>query len=339
MIVDDQALVLDILSKGLSRDPMIHIVGIATDGQVALNQLERLKPDVIILDMEMPRMNGLQFLDAMIPRYAIPTIVLSALTHKDSQLTQQVFELGAFDFLAKPQGGARELPKLIIQLLTKIRIAATHEVSRPVFRKPAVTADEAQAPETKTAGTQTAAGSLIARLHLSMPSSEAERKAKTDQMIIGMGAYEISNSPGKVLKIYALGSCVGVALFCPSKSMVAMAHVVLPASSSDPNKAHSMPGYFADTAINKMLDRMVAMGCPKGRIFAKIAGGAKTAAKVGDCFEIGQRNAAAAKETLAQLGIRVLGEDTGGTFSRTVYVAVGDSNYYLIHPEKGKWII
>jgi chemotaxis receptor (MCP) glutamine deamidase CheD/FixJ family two-component response regulator len=311
LIVDDQALVLDILQKGLSRDPMVEIVGTATDGQLALNQLPRLKPDVIVLDMEMPRMNGIQFLNQMMPNYSIPTIVLSALTHKDSKLTQQAFELGAFDFLPKPQGGARELPKLIVQLLTKIRIAAAQDVTQ--FKRPEKPMD--------------------------LPKNELDRNAKTNQIILGMGAYEVSNEPGKILKIFALGSCVGVGLFCPSKNVVAMSHVVLPSSTTDPEKSKTMPGYFADTAINAMLDKMISLGCEKNRIFAKMAGGAKTTVDIGDYFGIGQRNAVAVKATLLKQGVRVLAEDVGNTYSRTVHVIVGDNNYYLLHPDKGKWEI
>lgn len=311
LIVDDQALVLDILQKGLSRDPIIDIVGTATDGQLALNQLDRLKPDVIVLDMEMPRMNGIQFLNQMMPNYTIPTIVLSALTHKDSKLTQQAFELGAFDFLPKPQGGARELPKLIVQLLTKIRIAAAQDVTQ--FRKP--------------------------ERQIELPKNELDRNAKTNQIILGMGAFEVTNEPGKALKIFALGSCIGVALFCPSKGVVAMSHVVLPSSTTDSDKAESMPGYFADTAINTMLEKMMTMGCDKTKIFAKMAGGAKTTVDLGDYFGIGQRNAVSVKASLLKQGIKVLGEDIGNTYSRTVHVIVGDNNYYLLHPDKGKWQI
>lgn len=311
MIVDDQVLVLDILKKSLSRDPIIEVVGTATDGQLALNQLDRLKPEVIILDMEMPRMNGIQFLNQMMPKYNIPTIVLSALTYKDSRLTEQAFELGAFDFLPKPQGGAKDLPKLIIQLLTKIRIAAAQEKTK--FK-----------PKTEFA---------------SLPSNELDRSAKSSQVILGMGEYEISNNPNQTLKIFALGSCIGTGLFCPSKGVVALAHVVLPASNKDTAKAENMPGYFADSAVSVMLDKMTRMGCDKTKIFAKIAGGAKTSVDMSDYFGIGQRNAMAVKASLLKQGIKVLGEDTGNTFSRTVSIIPGDNNYYLMHPDKGKWTI
>jgi chemotaxis receptor (MCP) glutamine deamidase CheD/FixJ family two-component response regulator len=311
LIVDDQALVLDILQKGLSKDPNIEIVGTATDGQLALNQIPRLKPDVIVLDMEMPRMNGLEFLQKLMPTRPIPTVVLSALTQKDSKLTQQAFELGAVDFLSKPSGGARALPGLLSQLWTKIKIAAAQDVSQ--FK-------------------------ATARKH-TLASTELDRKAKTNQSILGMGASEVTKEEGKLLKIFALGSCVGVGLFCPSKKIVGLAHVVLPASKTDPDKAKNIPGYFADTAINHLLETMNRMGCPASSVFAKIAGGAKTAVDIGDYFSVGQRNAVSVKATLLKNKIKVLGEDVGGNISRTVWVTPGDNKYHLHHPDKGDWTL
>jgi chemotaxis receptor (MCP) glutamine deamidase CheD/FixJ family two-component response regulator len=309
LIVDDQALVLDILQKGLSKDPNIEIVGTATDGQLALNQIPRLKPNVIVLDMEMPRMNGLQFLQKLMPTNPIPTVVLSALTHKDSKLTQQAFELGAVDFLSKPSGGARALPGLLSQLWTKIKIAAAQDVSQ--FK-------------------------AIAVKH-TLASTELDRKAKTNQSILGMGASEVTNETGKLLKIFALGSCIGVGLFCPSKKIVGLAHVVLPSSKTDPDKAKKIPGYFADTAINYLLESMNKMGCSATSVYAKVAGGAKTAVDIGDYFSVGQRNAVSVKATLLKNKIKVLGEDVGGNISRTVWVTPGDNKYHLHHPDKGDW--
>ena len=309
LIVDDQALVLDILQKGLSKDPNLDIVGTATDGQLALNQIPRLKPDVIVLDMEMPRMNGLQFLQKLMPRNPIPTVVLSALTYKDSKLTQQAFELGAVDFLSKPSGGARALPGLLSQLWTKIKIAAAQDVSQ--FKQ-------------------------TVKKH-TLASTELDRKAKSNQSILGMGASEVTNESGKLLKIFALGSCVGVGLFCPSKNIVALAHIVLPASKTDREKAKKLPGYFADTGIAHLLNKMNKMGCSNGSVYAKIAGGAKTTVDIGDYFSVGQRNAVTVKATLLKNKIKILGEDIGGNISRTVWVTPGDKKYHLHHPDKGDW--
>jgi len=310
MIVDDQALVLDILTKGLSKDPNIEVVGTATDGQIALNQIDRLKPDVIVLDMEMPRMNGIQFLHELMPKNPIPTIVLSALTQKDSKITQDAFEQGAVDFLSKPTGGARSLPNLLIQLYTKIRIAAAQDVSH--FKK----------------------GIMVSP---TLPATVLDRSLKTRQNILGMGAYDVTNEEGRILKIFALGSCVGVALFCPPDPPVALGHIVLPSSSTDLEKAKKMPGYFADTAVKIMLEEMNKLGCPNNRIIAKLAGGAKTNAEVGDYFSGGQRNAVAVKATLIKHGVKVVKDDLGGIISRTVHVVTGDPKLYLMHPEKGRW--
>jgi chemotaxis receptor (MCP) glutamine deamidase CheD/CheY-like chemotaxis protein len=311
LIIDDQALVLDILAKGLSRDPEIEVVGTATDGQLALNQIPRLQPDVIVLDMEMPRMNGIQFLHKLMPISPIPTIVLSALIQKDSRITQDAFELGAVDFLPKPSGGARALPTLFVQLWTKIRIAATQDVSHlKKFSRPK-----------------------------SLPSNELDRKARTNQNILGMGAFDVTDEQDRILKIFALGSCVGLALFCPPTPIIGMAHVVLPSSSTDTTKASNLPGYFADTAVNIMLERMNDYGCANARIIAKLAGGAKTNVDIGDYFGIGQRNAVAVKAALLKKGVKILGEDLGGNISRTVHSRVGESKLYLMHPDKGNWEI
>lgn len=313
MVVDDQALVLDILRKGLSKDPMIKVVATATNGRLALNQIDRAKPDVIVLDMEMPQMNGMQFLHELMPTNPIPTVVLSALTHKDSKLTQEAFDAGAIDFISKPSAGARGLQNLLDQLYAKIKMAATQDVGH--LKKKA------------------------AQKKFVLPPSVLDRKAKVNQSILGMGAYEISKEVGKKLKIFALGSCIGVALFCPEKNIAALSHVALPSSATDVEKAKKMPGYFADTAIFVMVEKLKRIGCPPNKIIAKIAGGAKTAVDIGDFFGVGQRNTVAVKAALLKRGVSIKAEDLGGAISRTVHVEIGSTDYHLAHPDKGKWTI
>lgn len=311
LVVDDQALVLDILSKGLAKDPMIDVVGTATDGYLALNQINRVKPDVIVLDLEMPRMNGLQFLHNLMPVKPIPTIVLSALTKKDSKLTIEAFEAGAVDFLPKPSGGLKGLQGLLGQLWTKVKIAATKDVK--YLKKP--------------------------KKDYRLPSKALDRTAKADKIVLGMGAMEVSSELGKTLKIFALGSCVGLGLFCAKKPVLGLAHVVLPSSATDKSKAKAIPGYFADTAVDAMLDEMLKLGCPQNQIFAKIAGGAKTRVDIGDYFHIGQKNAVAVKAKLLKKGIKVISEDLGGEISRTMTLVVGKTKAQLHFPDKGTWEI
>lgn len=311
LIVDDQPLILEILSNGLAKDPSIEVVGTATDGYLALNQISNLNPDVIILDMEMPRMNGIQFLHNLMPVNPIPTIVLSALTERDSQITDEAFNAGAVDFLLKPTGGAKGLSTVLIQLWTKIKIAAEKDVSH--FKRTIK--------------------------DYKLPPSHLERSAKTNKIILGMGEMEVSNDITKDLKIFALGSCIGLALFCPLKNVVGLSHVALPGSKIDLEKAEGLPGYFADTAVPALLNKMYEIGCPVNKIYAKIAGGSKTKVEIGNHFEIGSRNVIAVKAGLLKAGIRILGEDIGGIISRTVTLKAGDKMLSLYYPDKGTWEI
>ncbi len=310
LLVDDQAIVLDILKKGLAQDAGIEVIDTANDGYLALNSIQRNKPDVIILDMEMPRMNGIQFLHNLMPINPIPTIVLSALTEKNSKLTVEAFEAGAIDFVLKPSGGAKELTRLFSQLRTKIRIAITKDVAK--FKKSSSYA---------------------------LPGNAIDRTSKTNQIVLGMGAYEVITEKEKLLKIFALGSCIGLAMFCPSKGVIGMAHVVLPSSKTDLDKSLDKPGYFADTALKAMLDDFASLGCTSNMIYAKIAGGAKTKVELGDRFSIGQKNAVAVKAGLIKYGVKLLGEDIGGNISRTVYFKIGDKKLTANHPEKGNWLV
>lgn len=125
LIVDDSALVRDILSVGLSRDPDIEVVGTAADPFEAGEKIPQLKPDVMTLDVEMPRMNGLEFLRRLMPQYPLPVIMVSALTEKGKQLTLDALALGAVDFVAKPKSDlARGMELVLGEITLKIKIAA-----------------------------------------------------------------------------------------------------------------------------------------------------------------------------------------------------------------------
>ncbi|MDR1534178.1 MAG: chemotaxis response regulator protein-glutamate methylesterase [Planctomycetota bacterium] len=136
LIVDDSALVRDILAVGLSRDPDIEVVGTAQDPFEAGEIIPTLRPDVMTLDVEMPRMNGLEFLRRLMPQYPLPVVMVSALTEKGRQLTFDALALGAVDFVAKPKGDlARGMELLLNELVLKIKTAANAKLLR--FRSPA----------------------------------------------------------------------------------------------------------------------------------------------------------------------------------------------------------
>ena len=130
LIVDDSALVRNILTEGLSGDPGIEVVGTAPDPFVARDKIVQLAPDVMTLDVEMPRMDGVEFLRRLMPQYPMPVVMVSSLTAKGQQITMDALEAGAVDFVCKPASGlAHGLKDMMMELRTKVKIAATANVS------------------------------------------------------------------------------------------------------------------------------------------------------------------------------------------------------------------
>ncbi len=103
LVVDDSALMRKMIPLILSSDPEIEVAGTAMDGLFALKKIRDLDPDVITLDVNMPRMDGMATLRHIVENFGIPTIMVSSLTQKDAGLTLQALEAGAFDFVTKPQ--------------------------------------------------------------------------------------------------------------------------------------------------------------------------------------------------------------------------------------------
>jgi two-component system chemotaxis response regulator CheB len=130
LIVDDSALVRNILSQGLAMDPAIEVVGTAPDPYIARDQIVKLQPDVMTLDVEMPRMDGVAFLRKLMPQYPVPIIMVSSLTQRGKQITMEALEAGAVDFVAKPTSNvAAGLNAMLAELRSKVKIASTANVS------------------------------------------------------------------------------------------------------------------------------------------------------------------------------------------------------------------
>lgn len=102
LIVDDSALVRKLLSEIIEADPKLHVVGTAPDAIIAARKIQRLKPDVITLDIEMPRMDGLTFLEKLMSQRPMPVVVISSLTQRGAEVTLKAFERGAVEVVAKP---------------------------------------------------------------------------------------------------------------------------------------------------------------------------------------------------------------------------------------------
>jgi two-component system, chemotaxis family, protein-glutamate methylesterase/glutaminase len=131
LVVDDSAVVRNIFSKELAADPDIEVIGTAPDPYVARDQIVTLKPDVITLDIEMPRMDGLTFLRKLMKHYPLPVIVVSSLTQKGSELAMEALNEGAVDVMCKP-GPSYSVGDMSMSLIEKIKGASKVRTSHIV---------------------------------------------------------------------------------------------------------------------------------------------------------------------------------------------------------------
>lgn len=136
LVVDDSAVVRTVLREGLSRDPRIDVVGTARDAYEARDQIVRLRPDVMTLDVEMPRMDGVDFLRRLMPQYPLPVVMVSSLTQKGQSTTLAALDAGAVDFVSKPNRAMTiGVDQMIVELRTKVKIASTANVSHWKFKR------------------------------------------------------------------------------------------------------------------------------------------------------------------------------------------------------------
>jgi two-component system, chemotaxis family, protein-glutamate methylesterase/glutaminase len=122
LIVDDSAIVRDVLSEALGSQPDIEVVGTAPNPYIARDKLLKYKPDVITLDIEMPKMDGLTFLKKLMDYYPLPVIIVSSVTKSDNSAAITALEIGAFDVVNKP-GSAISIEEVKDEVIKKIRDA------------------------------------------------------------------------------------------------------------------------------------------------------------------------------------------------------------------------
>ena len=131
LTVDDSALMRQVLASLLSKDPGIEVIGSAPDPFIAREKIKALNPDVITLDVEMPKMDGLTFLEKLMRGHPMPVVMVSSLTEAGCQTTLRALELGAVDFIAKPKIDLREGMEEIAQdLIDKVKAASVANVRR-----------------------------------------------------------------------------------------------------------------------------------------------------------------------------------------------------------------
>ena len=131
VVVDDSALVRSILTEIINRQPDMTCIGAAADPLVAREMIRNLNPDVITLDVEMPRMDGLDFLQRLMRLRPMPVVMVSTLTERGAEVTMKALELGAVDFVSKPKIGVADGIRLLADDITdKIRIASKAHIRR-----------------------------------------------------------------------------------------------------------------------------------------------------------------------------------------------------------------
>lgn len=142
LIVDDSAVVREIFTTELSKDSELEVVGTAIDPYIARDKIVKLKPDVVTLDVEMPRMDGITFLRKLMKYYPIPVIIVSSLTPRGGNLALEAISAGAVDVMCKP-GAAYTISDMSVELIDKIKSAAAVDMSRWIK----ITAQNSEPPQ------------------------------------------------------------------------------------------------------------------------------------------------------------------------------------------------
>jgi two-component system chemotaxis response regulator CheB len=146
LVVDDSALVRSLLTEIINRQKDMVCVGTANDPLIAREMIRELDPDVLTLDIEMPKMDGIDFLGRLMRLRPMPVLMISTLTERGAEVTMRALELGAVDFVAKPRIGLVDgIKELADQIVDKVRIAASAHIQRAIAA-PSASADRGDSP-------------------------------------------------------------------------------------------------------------------------------------------------------------------------------------------------
>ncbi len=200
LVVDDSALMRNLISKIIENAPGLEMAGTAMNGVFALQKIERLQPDVIVLDLEMPQMDGIGFLEQRRTRAIdIPVVVLSSIAHKGAHITMEAISLGASDFLLKPSGSVSDDIHSIATQLTEMLRGYGREYRR---RKGRSTAEAPMAAHLAAAAgasaVRTVAPTDAAPLIVEPVAAEAP-PAQTEIIAIGIS----TGGPNALRKVFA----------------------------------------------------------------------------------------------------------------------------------------
>lgn len=137
LVIDDSALMRKLIPQVLAGDPSIEVVGTAMDGAFGLKKIAELKPDVVTLDLEMPRMDGIEMLRSALGKYRVPVIIVSSQTQENARTALKALSLGAFDFVSKPSdSGSGGMASIAVELALKIKVAASSGAPKMIVSTP-----------------------------------------------------------------------------------------------------------------------------------------------------------------------------------------------------------
>lgn len=197
LIVDDSAIVRKIFTEELSKEQGIEIVGTAPDPYVARDKIVRLQPDVVTLDIEMPRMDGITFLKKLMKYYPLPVIIVSSLTPQGGKLALEAIESGAVEVMSKP-GGSYSVGDMRQQLADKIRAAAR---ARVVQRKEEALVEESPAKVDNRALKETT--NKVIAIGASTGGTEALKKVLTQFPVTIPGIVVVQHMPPNFTTAFA----------------------------------------------------------------------------------------------------------------------------------------
>lgn len=204
LIVDDSAIVRKVFSEELEKEPDIQVVGTAIDPYVAREKIIKLQPDVLTLDLEMPRMDGLTFLRKLMRHYPLPVIIVSSLTQSNSELALKAMESGAVEVLSKP-GTSYSVGDLSAELSHKIRAAAaaksTKSKLKGIQKKPQPV-PVARGGNTHTPALETTSNKILA-IGASTGGTEAIKEVLTHLPSNSPGIVIVQHMPPKFTTAYA----------------------------------------------------------------------------------------------------------------------------------------
>lgn len=196
LVIDDSALARDVISSGLAKDSGIEVVGTAADVYIARDKIVKLRPDVLTLDIEMPRMDGIEFLRYLMPQYPLPVIIVSSLSEQGKKITLEALEAGAVDFIQKPSSNiVRGLDAMLMELRTKIKIASNANVSHWKGKKEVPSKDKVKALSEST--------DKVIAIGASTGGTEAIRRIVAELPVNSPGVVIVQHMPPGFTKMFA----------------------------------------------------------------------------------------------------------------------------------------